>query len=77
MLFCPTCSTANRFGSRYCNECGRRLDVELRLPGWLSLTEEAGVSPERPAAPGRRAVKLPSWLGVEDPSPPAPAIPAD
>src|SRR5512136_686911 len=25
MIYCPSCSTANRDGSRFCNECGTKL----------------------------------------------------
>src|SRR5512135_2826076 len=25
MIYCPSCSTANRDGSRFCNECGAKL----------------------------------------------------
>ena len=32
MIFCPGCGTANREGSRFCNECGMRLVQEASLP---------------------------------------------
>jgi len=32
MIFCPGCGTANREGSRFCNECGMRLVQEASVP---------------------------------------------
>lgn len=32
MTSCPICGTSNREGSRFCNECGRRLDGTTRCP---------------------------------------------
>ncbi len=32
MIFCPACGTANREGSRFCNECGMRLIQEASVP---------------------------------------------
>src|SRR5438034_736061 len=34
MIYCPTCSTANREGSKFCNECGANLQTAslLRCP---------------------------------------------
>lgn len=31
MIYCPVCGTANRDGSRFCNECGGRLDQSIGL----------------------------------------------
>lgn len=31
MIYCPACGTANRDGSRFCNECGGRLDQGIGL----------------------------------------------
>ncbi|MBC7263277.1 MAG: zinc ribbon domain-containing protein [Chloroflexi bacterium] len=31
MIYCPACGTANRDGSRFCNECGGRLDQSIGL----------------------------------------------
>jgi hypothetical protein len=31
MIYCPKCGTANRDGSRFCNECGERLGTQTRL----------------------------------------------
>jgi len=28
MIYCPNCGTANREGSKYCNQCGARLTPE-------------------------------------------------
>ena len=30
MIYCPTCETANRDGSKYCNECGIKFDPRMQ-----------------------------------------------
>jgi hypothetical protein len=31
MIYCPKCGTANREGSRFCNECGQELGTQTRI----------------------------------------------
>ena len=31
MIYCPNCGTANRDGSRFCNECGRKLQSKTGI----------------------------------------------
>lgn len=31
MIFCPICGTANRTGSKYCNECGIKFSPQMRV----------------------------------------------
>jgi hypothetical protein len=47
MVICPKCHTANREGSKFCNECGTKLPEVPLMPASPSL-DEAGLAAELP-----------------------------
>ncbi len=60
-IVCPQCNAVNPAGSRFCNQCGKRLDVES-LARTASATALAGDTPlphvEPPAGEERRIVTI-------------------
>ncbi len=72
MIYCPRCGTANRDGSKFCNECGGRLpglppEPATPAPDLASLFPEeelAELEPTAPEAP-EAPVEAP-WPGEEE-----------
>jgi hypothetical protein len=64
MIYCPNCGTANRDGSKFCNECGTALAPQAlsELSRAVEPLEEAGVPPaeaEAPPTPVEEVVEVP------------------
>jgi hypothetical protein len=78
MIYCPNCGTANRDGSKFCNECGQRLAAPEHIvcaacgasnPPKSVFCSECGArlttgeeSPAEPAAAPSVSEELPDWL---------------
>ena len=69
MIDCPNCGTANRNGSRFCSNCGRRLELitgeEASVPstGPAEGAAAAGEGElEHPGPDPRSHPELPKWL---------------
>jgi hypothetical protein len=69
MVECPHCGTSNRNGSRFCSNCGRRLELitegetavpSTRPPEGAAADEEG--EPEHPGAQTESRPELPEWL---------------
>jgi len=69
MIDCPHCGTSNRNGSRFCSNCGRRLEriteeetcVPSTCPSEGAAAAEEGEL-EHPGAHARSHPELPEWL---------------
>jgi len=86
MIYCPNCGTANRDGSRFCNDCGHKLPSKTGIvcPMCSHMNPPANVYCDRcqarlvpagptspPAAPGAPAPPAPVKKGLSLPTKPA------
>ena len=69
MIHCPNCGTSNRNGSRFCSNCGRRLELitgeETSVPSTGDAEGAAGAAEgelEHPGPDARSHPELPKWL---------------
>lgn len=86
MIICPYCTTSNRDGSNYCNECGRPLNRAVAPPlipdGYPETIDEAEaitpheVSSVAPQASPPAASPLPAARPHQAPAPANPLGPA-
>ena len=80
MIYCPKCGTANREGSRFCNECGEKLGTQTRLKcpecGALNSVQNlfcdqcgARLMPAPPPGPGTEATPTIKGLSLPTKTP--------
>jgi hypothetical protein len=57
MIICPQCQSANREGSKFCNECGTKLPQENVVPAPLDTIPADAPGSDRPAS-----AESPDWI---------------
>ena len=79
MIYCPICGTANRDGSKFCNECGIKFDPHMQVkcpqcgtlnPATDAACHDCGASLVSPPEPTPQGSDMPAGGEGDGPSPP-------